>query len=280
MKSPVDFNSLAATWGCTRAHQLLMVAAALRPACRFTLSREQLPRMSETASLLSIKMLVGFDAIDSRSVVGRSGFSEWSQRAPLQPHRLGNTYVYLCADHVQGQRLRRYDEAGDDSSVGELLGYPACCVEAFGKGEHNSQDDPVLQRYCDSSAISWYMNVSLLCFDSTLLSHVPCSPHCEASAKLARGFYDFLCASEAGAARRLKDVLSARVLHTKMLGIVAFIAVEEGLGLKVTEVLKADEGSTLGTLLAAGSVVSREEGGVFIDSCFLTGEQTRLFHFV
>jgi hypothetical protein len=280
MVSPVTFDDLVAERGRVQAQQMFMVAEGLRAACRLRVARDELPPLARAASRLSLKMLVGFDAVAVKRVEGRAGFGEWGRRELLSPHRRGDCYVYLCRDHIHGQRLRRYDEAGDDAVVGELLGYPGCCIRAFEDLAGRATGfDPVILSYGDDRPIDWPMNVSLLCFGLTLLSHVPCTPDCSASKEIAGRYYDFLSALRPAAAAELRMMLSTRVLHTQALGIAAFTARERDTGLEVEEVWVVDPESVLGELLCCGSSVVRETDGVIVDGCFLAGSEVRLFEF-
>jgi hypothetical protein len=280
MVSSVGFSSLAAQWGRVQAQQQLMVAAGLRPACRLRINREKLPLMAEVARNLSIKLVIGFDAAVAKKVPGRCDFSEWSHRVSLSAQELGDCYVYLCARHRYGQQLRRHDEVGDDTAVGELLGYPNCCVKMFGETCGLGEGDPVISMYGDDKPIVWPMNVSLLCFGHALLSHVPCAATCKASISLAGQYYDFLKSAAPRRATELKRMLSGWILHTDVLGVVAFAAVKSRGSLRIKSISSIDPESVIGRLVGKGSVIRRDDDGVVVDSCHLNGSQTRLFQFV
>ena len=280
MVSRISFDDLVAKRGRIQALQMFMVAEGLRPACRLRITRDELPQLAEEAGSLALKMLVGFDAVAVKNVEGRQGFSEWGRRERLSPHGRRDCYVYIVRDHIHGQQLRRSDEAGDDTAVGELLGYPPCCISAFNVLVNTAMGcDPVISRYKDDSSIDWMMNVSLLCFGFTLLSHVPCDPECPLSKDLAIDYYDFLLALRQAAAAELKSKLSTRVLHTQTLGIAAFNGRTHEAGLEVDELCIVDPESVLGKMLCCGSSIIRETDGVLVDGCLLAGSEVRLFNF-
>ncbi|MDQ1639568.1 MAG: hypothetical protein QOF62_2907 [Pyrinomonadaceae bacterium] len=279
MVAQTELADMRAAWGTVQARQQLLVAAGLRPACRLRINRQELALIAQTTDRLSIKMVVGQQAIVAQEVTGRAGFSEWSRRAALSPSSLGDCYVYICTDHVYGQRLRRCDEAGDDVAVGSLLGYPECCVKAFGERCSTGRSDPVIVMYDDNVPIAWPMNVSLLCFGHSLLSHVPCSPGCRPSHALAERYYDFVQTTEPKGAAELRQVLSGWVLHTDLLGIGAFKAISRNGALEIETISAVDSESILGQLLSIGSFIGRQDTGVIVDGCFLTGGQVRLFEF-
>jgi hypothetical protein len=280
-ESRTDFPVLAKRWGRVQAQQLQMVAAGERAACRLRVHRENLPDMVKVAHSLSIKMVVGFDAIATKSVAGRCGFSEWGRRYPLGPHQLADSYVYFCVDHIYGQKLRRADESGDDLAVGELLGYPPCCVSAFGnRWQHECESDPVLLSYGDALQIDWRLNVSLLCFDYALLSHVPCAPDCQQSLKMAAHYYDFISELCPPLASDLERKLRTWVLHTDSLGIAAFTTPESAGLLTVDDILAVDPQSVLGQLMDRGTLVECNDGAVIIDGAIFTGSGIKLYNFI
>lgn len=281
MDSQADFFELVAGCGRGEAQQLQLVAAGLLPACRLRIRRERLPLMAELASRLSIKMIVGFDAIVMREDMGQCGFGQKAWRQPLSPHENADCYVYFCTDHIYGQKLRRADEAGDYCEAGGLLGHPSCCAHALSDHRRNVEElDPVLRNYDDQLPISWHLNVSLLCFDYYLLPYVPCTANCEPSMGLARKYHDFVSDVRPALASELKQALSTWVLHTDALGVAAFTAREKYGALEIDNIVAVDSQSVLGHLMNTGTVIGRDQHGITVDESLFAGSRIKLFHFV
>jgi hypothetical protein len=279
MACQIELADLRPVWGRVQSQQQLMVAMGLRPACRLRINRARLPVMADTVERLSIKMLVGHDSVVPHEANNRASFSEWSHRETLSPRSLGDCYVYLCSDYVYGQRLRRCDEAGDESAVGKLLGYPDCCVKAFNE-RGLTGDDPVVAMYDDSSPIDWRLNVSLLRFDLTLLNHVACRADCSSSRALATQYHELLETVEPDEAAKLRQVLSGWVFHSEALGVAAFTAVEGVAGLEVQTLAASDEDSFLGQLITPGAIIKREGEGILLAGYFFAASGVRLFQFI
>jgi hypothetical protein len=190
-------------------------------------------------------------------------------------------YAYISASHVRGQQLRRLDEAHKERAVGELLGYPPCCIDAFANraGTGGRPRDPVLGAYANSHPISWYMNVSLLCFDYGLLTHVPCGSECQPSLELAYIFYNFLFSQFPEYAIVLTRMLSTFVIHTQSWGVAAFTATRQQDSLEVNDLLAVYAQSVIGKFIRQRSVIREEDDSVVIDGLILSGNQAKLYHY-
>lgn len=95
-------------------------------------------------------------------------------------------------------------------AMGEALGYPACCVETFVTAR--ARGDAMLMaqmlpdvRHAPLPPETLWVNGAL-----ALVSHVPCTPRCEATAALAGRVRDALDAAHPGFAARWRE-LAARV---------------------------------------------------------------------
>lgn len=281
MGSASDIGKLAEEWGRVQAQEISLIAAGLKPSARVRVRRERLPELARLARQLSVQMIVGYEAVKGQSVSGRGSFSEWCKRKVCTPHTAGHCYAYLAKNHLDGQRLRRLDEARADEAVGELLGYPTCCIEAFCRRIEvkGAPADPVLRRYATTRPIDWRMNVSLLCFDFTLLTHVPCDPYCGDSLKLAAGYFDFFSEESPAFAAELGRVMRSWVIHTEVLGVAAFTAKRLRGCLEVSDVLAVYPDSFLGSILRRSAVVEHEENCVTIDGVVLSGKRARLLQY-
>jgi hypothetical protein len=279
-----ELTSLDQQWGEVQLQEMRLVAAGLKPACRIGVRRAQLPALSDTLNRLSLKMVVGYDAIFSQPVPGRQGYSEWCQRMPAIPDSEERCYAYIAPDRFLGQRLRRLDEALNDWQVGEVLGYPQCCIKAFCEPDEADEKgrDPVLIRYPDDSPISWYLNVSLLCFGFSLLTHIPCNPHCEGSMEMAQTYFTCLSAQQPAVAEKLRQMLCNRVIHTQTLGVLAFIADEyrePSSSLEVKDIVMSQSDSILNSIVKINSLITFDTQGISVDGCYFSKRQMKLFRY-
>ncbi len=96
--------------------------------------------------------------------------------------------LFVARDARTAARLAELhaEETPDASSVGALLGYPACCVQAYvAQVEHG---DPTHDRYAVAARTSFGPGPWPAVLDDTslaLLPHVPCTYRCESSREQA-----------------------------------------------------------------------------------------------
>lgn len=277
----IEPMAVTAEWGRVAGSQLLLVAAHVRPACRLTALRTNIAAFKTLTEMLGLQTATGFDTIETRSVPGRASYGEWCIRAPATPHNAGRIHLYVAATIRAAERLRRADENGDDSAVGELLGYPRCCIAGFQTVLANRQhsSDPVLSRYGDEQPIDWRMNVSLMCFDYTVVPHVPCSPACRESKAIAEQYFDALARTSARLARELECVLQTWVLHSENFGVVAFLGALDDSAVSVQQVVLRESHSLLGSLVTEGGRVLAMPEHVVVAGCEFDRSKVRLFRY-
>lgn len=107
--------------------------------------------------------------------------------------------LQACQDFVKACR------ANDHIKQGELLGYPSCCTEFFNQSMEAGYVDPIWQyagnkeehiKKKDEHFIrvahtcSHLISPFLRYIDLRLIPHVPCSPSCEHSVKIAEDIYE------------------------------------------------------------------------------------------
>ena len=163
--------------------------------------------------------------------------------------------------------------------LGDALGYPACCIEAFSESARYGSD-PVIQGYKDESVIAWPLNVSLSCFGWTCLSHFPCSETCNASFDLARSHFEAIYLCNDVYARTLAARLGTTVIHSRALGVASTYAQDTGGVLECRGVALADPSSPLAVALQPGAELEYlATGARRIGSLTLPKEDARIFRF-
>jgi hypothetical protein len=259
----MELQTLTQFLGKSHALQLMLVSAGLRPAVRFAVEGDLISAAFEVVERLGLRAIVGFDSVKPHRVVGRGGYSEWAGRGPARASDLmGRRYLYVGLDTRHAQRLRRADEAGDDYETGLLLGYPSCCVEGFNRASaqgSSTLSDPVLERYNDSVAIAWQLNVSLLCYGIALIMYVPCSQSCRAALAQADVFFEFLSTQHTTAAQELKRDLATFVVHTDICGISSFAGTDLRDGsVSIVEIRHSMQNAIVGSLMKVGDRVASD----------------------
>lgn len=111
----------------------------------------------------------------------------------------------------------------DDEKLGELLGYPHCCNEFFVRNiqeakKYNMDYVPLILKNEQMQA-PFYTNNLIRYFGYSLISHFPCSYHCEKSIEIARANLKILEENAPDIAERLKEKLKSFVIYTENNGI-------------------------------------------------------------
>ncbi len=122
----------------------------------------------------------------------------------LQAARVGAAFRYrvLIGRALDVMRFQDALQDCNDALAGALLGYPSCCTEAFvRRWQEERTTDPVWQmalaangvrRSDDRVEVLSAPEANVLCryLGIRLVPHLPCSLTCEATIRLAAGFFD------------------------------------------------------------------------------------------
>ncbi len=111
----------------------------------------------------------------------QNGYSEGGLRVNLDDLRSGMRFVYVSADEKSAHLACLFDVRLDDERLGQILGYPSCCIDYF-KQRFSPEN-------VDLSIIDYepLIDISHRKEGYCLLSHFPCSSHCLRSVEIAQG---------------------------------------------------------------------------------------------
>lgn len=124
--------------------------------------------------------------------------------------------LYVAKDAATARHaaeLQAADPTRHAAELGGLLGYPPCCVEAF--GAQRTRNDNSLNRYLAAARTDgaapwpWLLNDLHL----RLVAFYPCRYTCPAAVAVARATVDAIDASHPGAAARLAATLTTAVFY-------------------------------------------------------------------
>lgn len=114
----------------------------------------------------------------------------------------GMHFVYFSASEELCFRAALAEAKGNHKLLGQLLGYPDCCVDYFSK-EFSTNNDPQLE------SSFWQLNLSKRSEDAVLLSHFPCQD-CLQSLELAKEYFDVLKELDGEDSEKLKKNLDLK----------------------------------------------------------------------
>lgn len=133
----------------------------------------------------------------------------------------GTPVVFISHHSRSINSFSRHNE--DPSLTGRLLGYPPCCLRFYQKNLAKAPTwgmDLTLLSKSSSIKVPYIMNISARSFyNLSLLSHFPCSTHCQASIRLARTMMRFFSRHEPDLAKKIVSKLSGLTIYTDKDGI-------------------------------------------------------------
>jgi hypothetical protein len=170
---------------------------------------------------------LAFGALDERDAERRAAEAR-GQRVATGADRRGRAILYVARDEATARALAETEarsmEASDASldahrELGRLLGYPACCVEAFvarlargalaeGVAEDHVAVEDALAR---SRIVRAGLNATPLDFGPALVSHYVCRFDCPQSLAYAEAVHAELERRAPAVARAVRDRVSAPV---------------------------------------------------------------------
>lgn len=146
---------------------VVAVVAGLKPVLRSTLSHDEARRTLERYRHLGLHGLI-------------------TDEDPDEPVRHGEARLYLGRDRSRILAAARADAAKEDRELGQLLGYPRCCVEAFLQVLRPHTAAAVL--HAAFGNIRTPAPARLNCLDLQVFHYLPwfpCGPTCELSQRYA-----------------------------------------------------------------------------------------------
>lgn len=126
----------------------------------------------------------------------------------------GITLWYVSADDEIVAQTKRAEAEKDHITLGENLGYPACCTKFFLDNVPTRPDQdftiPVIEA-ADDTVYPFVNNVLRRDDFITLIFHFPCSFGCQASEKIGRRVLEMLQQFDADAASKIRAELCQTV---------------------------------------------------------------------
>ena len=181
-----------------------------RLACRQSVTPEQLPFLSIKAAEAGRALLV----------LGQNGSTAHYQARPVAvvPGQPFTYTVVLAQDMAAARTFALAVEQGHDEVVGDLLGYPPCCIKFF-------QQVWMQERWMDTtwpmvrggenkvifSAIHPANNILLRWLGVRLVPHLPCSFECPGTRGLGEAFANLLREGFEDEHRWMLELLSANI---------------------------------------------------------------------
>ncbi len=206
-----------------KALDILYVLEGAKPVSRIIVS-ERDPLLSFLQELGLHVALSDFKIIQEKD---RSrNFSDKGIKVSRDDPRTGDLFCYVSKKGSLADKARRAESRGNSVALGRLLGYPECCITQFKKEESAAakrNNDFISYSFRASKGISypWQANYCMRVFDISLISHFPCSFHCQGSLKIAVKNRDIIEKHDPDMAAYFSSALKGGVIYTDGLGVFA-----------------------------------------------------------
>ncbi len=211
----------------TRSLEILYLLNGIKKAARLDANEIEIEKIKGFCNKNSLYLEVSdFKAIKIADE-GKGGYSNIVTRVPINHSNDGLYHVYISKDKNKAKFLKLLESRNDDKAVGQILGYPKCCIDFFIKNKEKQQkiqNDYILPALSNSDGYEFpfYNNYAARYFDVTLLSHFPHSFHCKDSIKIAKTNLECIKKYSEELANKFQMMLKCPVLYTENNGVFVF----------------------------------------------------------
>jgi len=133
-------------------------------------------------------------------------------------------FTYISKDVELAELAKYLENSNNIFRLGELLGYPSCCVDFFvdnvdeQSGKNNDFVLPALKN-SDGFRFPKELNVAARYFDNNLLPFFPHSFSCDKALKLAKGYLAAIIDHDASLAADIVRNLNCGIVYTEDYGV-------------------------------------------------------------
>jgi hypothetical protein len=193
------------TYSRMKAQEFLLLIMQKKPALRQGFTDSEFVYIRELCDALAIKYTQSdfyVDIADTSCTFSNKGLRISQEKKTKTSLRM----YYFSFDPQIVELLKLAEEKNAHNFVGQLLGYPPCCIEYFTK--HFSKDNTNLE----FPIAIWELTITQRHRDYCILSHFPCSKNCISSLELARQYFDTIFADNELWAKELRSELQNAIL--------------------------------------------------------------------
>lgn len=160
-----------------KANEILLVLNDLKPVARQGFYPDELTKVKEFCQQNNLFI----ELSPYKILLDKQNYSDKGTKVPIE-HPEGLFFTYISKDHQKALLANLYETKGDHRQLGLALGYPACCVKFYHEQFQKGNLAPEHEHYHE------LINIKKRKTDSSIISHFPCKPNCQASIELAEKF--------------------------------------------------------------------------------------------
>jgi len=217
-----------AFFNSTRSLEILYLLEGIKNAVRLDANENEIAAIGEFCKNNGIFMEMSDFKISKKTDEGKGEYSNIARRIPTDYPGHGLYHIYLSKDSGRAKLLKILENKNDDRAVGEILGYPKCCIDFFMENQEKQQkmqNDFILPALENSEGFEFpfYTNHAIRYFDITLLSHFPHDFNCMESISIAKKNLEAIRKHYPELADKFESMLKSAVLYTEKEGIFIFL---------------------------------------------------------
>ncbi len=183
----------------TKAQEILYLLHDLKPVVRQGFYEHELPAVEQFCQEKNLSFVKSTFKV---SLADNEAYSNKGIRIPLQDSRQGMIFVYISKSERDAHLACYYELTEDHRKLGEVLGYPDCCVEFFCRQFSEQNTNPQLP------PTNLWTNLSQRDKDMVILSHFPCRSDCPQSIELGKKYLKVIQQEDSQRAEELQDNLA------------------------------------------------------------------------
>ncbi|MBI2134510.1 hypothetical protein HYU09_00835 [Candidatus Woesearchaeota archaeon] len=211
----------------TRSLEIFYLLNNLKMAVRLDANQDELAKIKDFCSKNNLFLEISDFKVVKTADRGKGNYANIVKRVSINNANPGLYHLYISRDKNKANFLKILESKNDDRAVGEILGYPECCIDFFTKNrkkQEKIQNDYMLPTLNNSNGFEFpfYTNHAMRYFDITLLSHFPHDFNCKESVNIAKENLRTIKKYSPELAGKFENMLKSAVLYTENDGIFAF----------------------------------------------------------
>lgn len=211
----------------TRSLEILYLLNGIKKAVRLDANEDELEKIRDFCNKENMHLEVSDFKVIKTIDKGKGNYANIVKKVQLNYPISGLYHLYISKDKTKSKFLKLLESRNDDKAVGQILGYPECCIDFFIKNKEKQQkmqNDYILPALENSEGFQFPFHTNYVAryFDFTLLSHFPHNFNCKESINVAKNNLECIKKYSNELANRFETTLKCPVLYTENNGIFIF----------------------------------------------------------
>ena len=211
----------------TRSLEILYLLNDIKKLVRLDANEIELEKIKEFCNKENLYLGISDFKVVKLPDKGKGNYANIVKKIPIDYPYPGLYHIYISKDKNKTDFLKLLETQNDDRAIGELLGYPKCCVQFFMENlekQQKLQNDYILPALNNSEGFKFpfYANYTMRYFDITLLSHFPHNFNCKESITIAKNNLQCIKKYSGSLGNKFETMLKCPVLYTENKGIFMF----------------------------------------------------------